>query len=812
MTVLERIRTTSVESRFFRNGKPARPICRVRKFLTPHVFLAKSGAVGVLIETRGLDDETLTAKRCEAISRRLQVANRRWDHRYRIYRYMRIRQDVPLSLVPEDYEADYLKDAARFQYNQIHRQDAARTVDSWLVVLLEGEKAPRTLTKQALSNHFRSANILYAQARAYCEELADLIRPEILAEGDAFKKFYWMATGRDVHTSRKSFGERFDFDAANAQMRWQGDRLRLDHRNLFSFVMKEEPTGTFPHVFGELLKLRGVDGLFWQEWRAQKNVDVRSEAEQHVEYVDSFEMQRPVAGIMDEERAGASHRQNKAAKLKIDQVQNVGVQISLKGKYFGRFTFGGFLYGGNDGRDTSRFDEAFSQIERIFSAQEAVISQEVDGVQAAYRAMNMDPKWNFRNNKLIQNDHFSDLDITAFAPYLGEQYDASLLDEPLTLLPSRSGYPYSLTAFIEKVMGHMILGPQRKGKSFFVNWLLMQLSKYSALRFVFDMGESYNYTTKMCGGDVAYINGKGGVRLNPLKASFGEEFRKEEFEFHVEWLRNCFLLLKFPLEKGHEEAIRFAVTEMYEFPAERRRLSNLGLPGTMKTFLMENWSVFDTLEDSVAINDFQTFVFQFGNDAGTLREQFLALVLHRVNAIIRNPANRNRLKVVVFEELWHMLTNDTLADMVLATLKDGPKWFAGTMLISQTFQDMGKYDWIIKALCRHFHFFPDPEFDRKLYADVFRFTLAELDTMDSLVGREFMTKVIGRPSKVLRFDMPKDNDFYWWFTSDPPEVHLRDTLVKQYGHDEAFRLLRTQHDELLKAARKDQLKAIRKSA
>jgi type IV secretory pathway VirB4 component len=54
-------------------------------FIDSHVFMTKSGDLGVILEVRGVDYECLDASAIDAFTKRLEAALKLFDDHYRIY-------------------------------------------------------------------------------------------------------------------------------------------------------------------------------------------------------------------------------------------------------------------------------------------------------------------------------------------------------------------------------------------------------------------------------------------------------------------------------------------------------------------------------------------------------------------------------------------------------------------------------------------------------------------------------------------------------------------------------------------------------
>src|SRR5712691_8530674 len=69
-------------------------------FIGPHVFLTKSGEVGVILEVRGVDYECLDGASIDGFTKRLESALKLFDENYRLYQYLfkRNNETIPYKL------------------------------------------------------------------------------------------------------------------------------------------------------------------------------------------------------------------------------------------------------------------------------------------------------------------------------------------------------------------------------------------------------------------------------------------------------------------------------------------------------------------------------------------------------------------------------------------------------------------------------------------------------------------------------------------------------------------------------------------
>ncbi len=69
-------------------------------FVGPHIFLTKTGEVGIIIEVLGVDYECLDAASLDGFTKRLESALKLFDENYRVYQYLfkRNNETIPYKL------------------------------------------------------------------------------------------------------------------------------------------------------------------------------------------------------------------------------------------------------------------------------------------------------------------------------------------------------------------------------------------------------------------------------------------------------------------------------------------------------------------------------------------------------------------------------------------------------------------------------------------------------------------------------------------------------------------------------------------
>src|SRR5882757_11332768 len=106
-------------------------------FIGPHVFLTKSGEVGVILEVRGVDYECLDAASIDGFTKRLESALKLFDENYRVYQYLfkRNNETIPYSLHANPVVSTAIRN--RIAYLQ-SRAENLFSLSIYFVVLYEG--------------------------------------------------------------------------------------------------------------------------------------------------------------------------------------------------------------------------------------------------------------------------------------------------------------------------------------------------------------------------------------------------------------------------------------------------------------------------------------------------------------------------------------------------------------------------------------------------------------------------------------------------------------------------------------------------
>src|SRR6266852_7433628 len=113
-------------------------------FIDEHVFLTKTGDLGVILEVRGVDYECLDDASIDGLTKRLESALRLFDENYRMYQYLfkRNNEAIPYKLYANPIVDTAIKNRIAYLAS---KADTLFSLSIYYVVLFEGFRYTRTL-------------------------------------------------------------------------------------------------------------------------------------------------------------------------------------------------------------------------------------------------------------------------------------------------------------------------------------------------------------------------------------------------------------------------------------------------------------------------------------------------------------------------------------------------------------------------------------------------------------------------------------------------------------------------------------------
>src|SRR6266571_5794206 len=113
-------------------------------FIDQHVFLTKTGDLGVVLQVQGVDYECLDGNTLDSLTKRLESALKLFDDNYRIYQYLfkRNNETIPYKLYGKPVVDTAIKNRIGYFAD---KADTLFSLSVYYVVLFEGFRYTRKL-------------------------------------------------------------------------------------------------------------------------------------------------------------------------------------------------------------------------------------------------------------------------------------------------------------------------------------------------------------------------------------------------------------------------------------------------------------------------------------------------------------------------------------------------------------------------------------------------------------------------------------------------------------------------------------------
>jgi len=181
-------------------------------FISPHVFLTKSGEVGLILKLHGVDYECLDTSSLDGLTKRLESALRLFDENYRVYQllFKRNRQRIPHSFCGKPVVDAAIRDRVAYF---AERADNLFSLSIFYVVLCPALAARRSLSSAVLEfpenprkslakiracfssagrvriderEIARAESVLHQKVESFRAHVSDFVEASILRKEDAF--------------------------------------------------------------------------------------------------------------------------------------------------------------------------------------------------------------------------------------------------------------------------------------------------------------------------------------------------------------------------------------------------------------------------------------------------------------------------------------------------------------------------------------------------------------------------------------------------------------------------------------------------
>jgi type IV secretion system protein TrbE len=782
-------------------------------FLGPHVFLAKSGEIGVVLEMGGVDYECLEASAVDALTKRLEAALRLFDENYRVYQFLfkRNRQPIPHSFCGKPVVDAAIRD--RVAYFE-EKADSLFSLSIYLVILCPALASRRSFAGALLE--FRSSlgrfskelaarfsanslvrldgeeigkaeSALRQKVENFRKQVNDFVSVRLLQKRDAFRmlKRTLNFDPLKLDAAELKHDTFLDYYLCESHLECHRTYLRMDDYFVKVLTLKEPSAQTFPLLLKGLLSVSANYHVV-TEWKKEEPGKTRRSIQAKRRHFHntrrSFMSQVTDAGPQD----------LLLDNSKESQVRELGQgieEIELHGNYFGQFSLSVILYD----RDLANVERAAADFYKVFSVHDAQLYDERFNLLNAFlAAVPGNHRFNLRYLYLL-NTNYADLSFL-FTLDSGDPRNQHLRQEYLAVLETNHGTPYFLNLHYRDTAHSMILGRSGSGKSFLLNFLITNLQKYDPYTFIFDVGGSFESLTRLFGGSYLRLGAESAdFTINP----FCLPPTKPNLDFLALFLKVLLGRNFGTLDPATDRELYEQIENLYSLDPALRTLDVLGniLPRPV-TYALAKWMrggqfgyLFDNPEDTISFSRFQCFDFQLMSHYPELLEPLLFYILHRANDVIANRDISPTFKAFFIDEAWVFLRNPSIQRYVTEALKTWRKHNAALILSTQSLDELKRSELldIIVESCATKMFLANPDIDQDLYRRQFHLNDTEVNLISALIPKQQFLLKTPEVAKVANLHV--DRRSYWLYTNDPYDNRRRKEAFDAYGFEKGLNVL-----------------------
>jgi type IV secretion/conjugal transfer VirB4 family ATPase len=789
-------------------------------FIDSHVFLTKSGELGVILEVRGVDYECLDGASIDGLTKRLESALKLFDDNYRVYQYLfkRNNEAIPYKL----YCNPVVDTAIRNRIAHLAaKADTLFSLAVYYVIFFEGSR-PKRKTGSALARFpeqpvkalgelwtyfstrkqvvFLDREITKAQAtllqkaESFILQVSDFLTVRLLDKQEAFrilKKTLNFAPDK-LELAKLKYDTFLDYYLCESHLECHRGHLRLDDYYVKVLTLKEPSAQSFPLIFKRLLEVE-ANYYVVTEWKKEDSGKTRRIIQAKRRHFHNTKR----SFISQVNLNDAAPQDVLLDDSKESQVRELGEgikEIELHGNYFGQFSLTVVIYD----LDLAKVDRACAEFYKVFSVHDAQLYEEKYNLLNAFlAAVPGNHIFNLRYLYLL-NTNYADFSFL-FTLHCGEPRNQHLRQEYLAVLETNHHTPYFLNLHYRDVAHTMILGRTGAGKSFLLNFLITNLQKYAPHTFIFDLGGSFESLTHLFSGSYVRVGLESeDFTINP----FSLPPTKENLDFLALFLK---VLLQgsgtAELDPATERDLYHQIENLYSVDPALRTLGVLtNTLGHEMSDRLARWTrggqfgfLFDNSEDTISFSRFQCFDFQGMSQYPEILEPLLFYILHRANAVIADRQITQVFKAFFIDEAWVFLKNPSIQRYVVEALKTWRKHNAAMVLSTQSLDELRRSDIldVIIESCATKIFLANPDMDRELYRRQFHLNENEVELISNLIPKQqFLIKT---PELAKVANLTVDRKSYWLYTNDPYDNRKRTEAFEKYGFEKGLEALAGEH-------------------
>jgi type IV secretion system protein TrbE len=784
-------------------------------FVGPHVFLTKTGEVGVVLEIGGVDYECLETSSIDALTKRLESALRLFDESYRVYQLLFKRSG---EAIPHSFCGKPVVDAAirdRVAYFSEKSEDLF-SLSIYFVVLCPALAARRSLAGNLLefpdhpgrswkemAARFSSRATVQVDAAqieaaertlrqkvdSFRMQVSDFVTVRLLARQEAFSvlKRTLNFDPLKLDGARLKHDTFLDYYLAESHLECHRNYLRLDDYFVKVLTLKEPSAHTFPLLLKGLLDVRANYHVV-TEWKKEEPGKTRRAIQAKRRHFHNTKRSF-FSQVNLNDAQPQDHLLDGAKESQVRELGKGIEEIELHGNYYGQFSLTVVLYD----KDLAFLEKSAAEFYKVFNVHDAQLYDERYNLLNAFlAAVPGNYAFNLRYLYLL-NTNYADLSFL-FTLHQGEVRNQHLRSEYLAVLETNHGTPYFLNLHFRDVAHSMILGRTGSGKSFLLNFLITNLQKYDPYTFIFDLGGSFESLTRLFGGTYLRIASESAdFSINP----FCLPPTKANLDFLAMFVKVLLGRTLGTLDPETDRELYAQIENLYALDPALRTLDILAntLPRPL-AYALAKWLrggqfgfLFDNPEDTISFSRFQCFDFQQMSHYPELLEPLLFYILHRANEVIANRDISATFKAFFIDEAWVFLKNPSIRQYITEALKTWRKHNAAMILSTQSLDELRRSELldVILESCATKLFLANPDMDQELYRKQFHLNETEIALIAGLLPKQqFLIKT---PELAKVANLHVDRRSYWLYTNDPYDNRRRQEAFDAHGFEKGLDVL-----------------------
>ena len=582
-------------------------------------------------------------------------------------------------------------------------------------------------------------------------------------------------------------GSGMNWRLAVSELEAERRNLRLDGEPVILYSLLSPPAAARANLLQGLYRLDATMTVTL-EWRPQRLDAARRKirgAQRHY-FSKRYSMSAHVQGT----EGTASAMVDTAAAAESDRLGDALVELETDGIAYGDLALTVAIHG-----PLSETEGLDGDIRRIFNSHDAKVIREGYGqLPAWFSRMPAQPRRRQVRSVFVSAGAVASM-APIFGPPVGTPQSGHLRKPALAVLETRWRTPYHYDLFQGDVGHTLVLGATGAGKSFLLNFLLVQALQYDPRVLILDLGGSYRWLTQFLGGGYMELSpdgsGSAGFRLRPFSLPVGER----SFQFLTGWISRLLRIGGWKLSGEDPSEIRARVEDLYAFAPQRRTLGVLvrSLPAKMWPALGRwhgagAWArYFDNPADGDDLNfqDWQVIDMAGAAEHEDLCEAALFYLLERLRLALENPDETARVKLMVVDEAWRYLKDPAILGYLAEAAKTWRKKNAALVVATQSAVDVtgtAGAEALLESMPTKL-FLANPDLPEKA-AETFRLNPSEVNTIRGLIPKRELYLRRTDAAGILRLEV--DPASYWLYTSSPVDAQKRAEAVKQYGLTEAI--------------------------